>query len=142
MTISEKVAYIKGLAEGMNMDSTTNEGKVTLAILDVLQDMALTLEDYDDTFEEMAEVVSDIEEIVYELEDEIFGDEDINFDEYDDFEDDVYEITCSNCDKTITVDFDVIEQGSLSCPNCGELIEFDVEFLDREDCDCGCGHDL
>ena len=32
MTIGEKVSYIKGLAEGLKVDESTNEGKVITAI--------------------------------------------------------------------------------------------------------------
>ena len=33
MTITEKTAYLKGLLEGMNIDQTTNEGKLLAAII-------------------------------------------------------------------------------------------------------------
>ena len=41
-------------------------------------------------------------------------------------------------DWTITVDFDVIQEGSLPCPNCGENLEFDLSCLEDDECDCGC----
>ena len=40
MEISEKVAYLKGLAEGLALDTDTKEGKLIAAIIDVLDDMA------------------------------------------------------------------------------------------------------
>lgn len=140
MTVIEKVAYIRGLAEGMSINDSTNEGKLTLAILDVLNDIALTIEDYDETFNDMAEIVSDLEESVYELEDEVFESEDSEHD-YHLAEDELYDITCSKCDNVITVDYDVLDNGSVVCPNCNELIEFELEITDKEDCDCGCGND-
>ena len=39
MDICEKVAYIKGLAEGLALDDSTKEGKVLAAIIDVLGDI-------------------------------------------------------------------------------------------------------
>ena len=51
--------------------------------------------------------------------------EDFDFD-FDD-EDDMYEITCPNCNNTITTDFDVIADGTLECPNCGSTIEFELD---------------
>ena len=33
MTIAEKVSYIKGLAEGLKLDTNTNEGKILTAII-------------------------------------------------------------------------------------------------------------
>ena len=38
MTTSEKVAYLKGLAEGMEIDKETKEGKLLNVIIDILED--------------------------------------------------------------------------------------------------------
>ena len=40
MTVSEKVAYLKGLADGLGVKDSTNEGKLMLAVIDVLEAMA------------------------------------------------------------------------------------------------------
>ena len=45
MEISEKVAYLKGLAEGLALDTDTKEGKLIAAIIDVLDDIALEIAD-------------------------------------------------------------------------------------------------
>lgn len=141
MTIAEKVSYIKGLAEGMKIDDTTNEGKLTLAMLDVLGDIALELEDYDAELDDVADVVSDLEESVYDLEEVVYGGDDDECDCEDDFDDDLYEITCPKCDNTVTVDFSVISEGGIQCPNCGEPLEFDLSALEDDECDCG-GHHI
>ncbi|MGN0578665.1 MAG: CD1247 N-terminal domain-containing protein [Ruminiclostridium sp.] len=138
MTIAEKVSYIKGLAEGLKVDESTAEGKIIAAIIDVLGDIAVNIEDIDSDLADLTDVVNDVEEAVYDLEDEVYGeDEDCCCDDdCCDDEDDMYEITCPNCNNTITTDFDVISSGSIDCPNCGEKLEFDLSALD--DCDCGC----
>ena len=46
MEISEKVAYLKGLAEGLNLDTESKEGKLIAAIIDVLDDMAEKIGNY------------------------------------------------------------------------------------------------
>ena len=48
MEISEKVAYLKGLAEGLALDTETKEGKLIAAIIDVLDEMSIRFEDIDD----------------------------------------------------------------------------------------------
>ena len=40
MTLTEKVAYLKGLVEGIGVDETTNQGKIMKAELAVLDDMS------------------------------------------------------------------------------------------------------
>ena len=130
MTISEKVAYIMGLAEGMKIDGESNEGKLTLAMLDVLKDIAEELEIVDETLDDMAEIVADIEDAVEELEEDVYGE----YDDYDFDGDDLYEITCRNCENAVAVDMSMLENGRVNCPNCGEKIEFDIDFITG---DCG-----
>lgn len=131
MTIPEKVSYIKGLAEGLNLDGSTKEGKILLAMLDVLNDIALDLEEVDEDLDEMAEVLSDVEESVFDLEDEVYGDDDCD-DEDEELDDDMYEVTCPNCGNSVVVDYDILSDGEIDCPNCGEKLEF---VFDEDDGD-------
>lgn len=128
MTIAEKVSYIKGLAEGLKLDTQTNEGKILSAIIDVLGDIAVNIEDIDADLADLTDVVNDLEESVMDVEDEVYGDD--GDDSFDD-EEEMYEITCPNCGNTITTDFDVIADGHLDCPNCGSTIEFDLDDIDE-----------
>ncbi len=138
MNITEKVSYIKGLAEGLKLDESTKEGKVLLAMLDVLNDIAYQVEDIDSDLNDMADVVGDLDDAVLELEEEVYGececdcdhDHECDCDCPDD--EDLYEITCPKCNNSITVDFDVIAAGGILCPNCGEPLEFDLSGLEEE----------
>ena len=134
MDISEKVSYIKGLAEGMKLDESTNEGKLLAAILDALTDIAYQLEEVDADLNDMADVVGDIEEAVSDLEETVYNDDDDHHHCDCGCEDeDMYEITCPKCDNSIVVDFDVIAAGEILCPNCGEKLEFDLSGLEDEE---------
>ena len=53
MELKEKVAYIKGLMEGMKFDTETNEGKLLTAIVGVLGDMAAEVTDMDEDVNEL-----------------------------------------------------------------------------------------
>ena len=130
MTIAEKVSYIKGLAEGLKLDTNTSEGRIIAAMLDVLGDIAINIEDIDSDLADLTDVVDDVEEALMDVEDEVYGESDED-DEFDDDEDDMYEITCPNCGNTITTDFDVISGGTFSCPNCGSTIEFELDDEDE-----------
>ena len=134
MTVSEKVSYIKGLAEGLKLNTETNEGRLISAIIDVLGDIALTMEDIDNDLADVSDVVSDLEESVMDIEDEVFGEDD-NDDDYID-EDDMYEFTCPACGETITVGIDNLADSGrpFRCPNCGEAVEFDFSgIVDDQD---------
>lgn len=133
MTITEKVAHLKGLVEGMDFDSDKKETKVLNEILDVLEDIALTVSDLDDEMGLVTEQLDAVDEDLAELE-EVFYDEcDDCCDCGCDCDDDMYEVECPNCGETVYFDEDIIIEGAAQCPNCGTELEFDV------DCDCDCG---
>lgn len=132
MTSSEKVAYIKGLMEGLSLDEASKETKVLKAIVDVLEDLALSVADLED---EVAVIDDDCSELYDRLEDlECFDDEEDD-DWYDD--DDDYELICPECGERIVVDGELLLCGEAVCPLCGtEIIETPCD-LDCEGCD-GC----
>ena len=138
MEITEKVAYLKGLMEGMKIDTESNEGKVLAAMADILEDIGLELEDLWDSqteLEDGLDVVSDdledIEDIVYDEDDEeSFNDEYYEDDAEED--EDCYATTCPTCEETIYFDESVLEDGEVICPNCGEKLEFDMSSLEED----------
>lgn len=146
MTITEKIAYIKGLADGLELDKSKPEVKVINAIVDLLDDIAYDLTDVEELYDELSEQVDEIDEDLAEVESDLYEyDEDEDFDDYDDinFDDDnpFYEVTCGSCGEKINVSEDVLLEGEIECPNCGELLEFDFSGLFKDDlseCDLNC----
>lgn len=150
MTSSEKVAYLKGLMEGMKLDTESDTGKLLKVIADILGDMAEDIEDVESDLFDLSEEVDAISDEIDEIEDyledddeswsdrdEDWDDEDEDWEDWDDEDDDedpqFYEVTCPNCDKTITVDEDVLALGSIQCPNCGEMMEFELVDADEKE---------
>ena len=131
MTITEKAAYLKGLAEGLALDAAKPETKLINAIIDLLDDLTLTVSDLEDGLEILNEQVDAVDEDLDELEGFVY--EDLDDDDFDDEDEDYFEIECPKCGEVICVDEGVMMDGSINCPNCDEVLEFDV------DCDCGCG---
>ena len=126
MTISEKVAHLKGLMEGLGTDD-----KVLTAISDILEDLAYDLEDAQDSLAEVGEQVELIDEDLEALENDYYEDDDeCDCDCCDD--DDCYEVECPNCGETICIDGSIVEEGEMECPNCGEHLEFDYDEEDEE----------
>lgn len=135
--LAEKVSYLKGLAEGMELESTSKEGKVITKMIGLLEDMAeefrivnLHQEEAVDYLEALDEDLADLEMEVYE--------EDEDDDEYD-FDDELIEVQCPNCGETIFFDDDYLDEEDIDdevpCPNCGETICFDNDDIveDYED---------
>lgn len=135
MEILEKVAYMKGLAEGLGLDTETKEGKILSVMIDILDDIALELEDLyenqvelEEGLDAVSDDLSDVETYLYEMDGEYDEDED---DEDDD--DEVYETTCPNCEEEIFFDETIMEDGCVECPNCGEKLVFDLSEDEDED---------
>ncbi len=140
MEITEKVAYLKGLAEGMELDTDKKVGKLLAAIIDALDDIALELEDIKDEQAELADGLDAVSDDLEDVENVIFDewddeDEDDGEYYYDDLDEDeeCYATTCPTCEETIYFDESVLEDGEVLCPNCGERLEFDLEGLDEEE---------
>ena len=136
MEITEKVAYLKGLAEGMELDTDKKEGKLLSAIIDVLEDIALELEDIEDEQAELSEGLDAVSDDLEDVEDVVFEDWDEDDDEYEedelDEDEDCYATTCPTCEETIYFDESVLADGEVICPNCGEKLEFDLSSLEDE----------
>ena len=151
MTINEKAAYLKGLMDGLNLDTEKAEGKMISAIVELLGDVTKKLTDVEDTTIAISDELDEIEEDLDAIEDFIMDEEEDWDDEEDDYEDDewdededyeegfdfgdeettIYEVECA-CGEVINFDEDVLEAGSMLCPNCGETLEFSFEDDDEE----------
>ena len=152
MTISEKAAYLKGLMDGLNLDTEKAEGKMISAIVDLLGDVTKKLTNVEDTTIAISDELDEIEEDLDAIEDYILDEEDDYDDEYeddfDDYEDDddeydeegfdfgdeettVYEVKCS-CGNIIDFDEETLEEGSIICDKCGETLEFTIDDEDEE----------
>ena len=153
MKMTEKAAYLKGLADGLDYDKTTKEGKLIAALLDMVTEMAAEMDDMQDELcelrdycEELDEDLGDVEEVLLDLDDEDYEDEDDDFecdgdcagcdfdcgfdddddDLFDEEEDDFFEVICPACGDAINFD-STIDPENLRCPNCGEKFECIVE---------------
>ena len=148
MTITEKAAYLKGLMDGLNLDTEKAEGKMIAAVVDLLGDVTRRLADVEETTIAISDELDEIEEdldaiedyILDEDEDEEDWDEDYEDDEDEDWDEEgfdfgdedsiIYEVECA-CGERIAFDEETLEAGSMLCPNCGETLEFSLE--DDED---------
>ena len=150
MTASEKVAYLKGLAEGLGISDGTSEGKLMLAMIDVLESLADDVEDLEANAADLADSIDDLGEDMAYLEDMCIDD----LDDEDDYDDDdcddddcdgecegccgcgdevEYEVTCPQCGEVITVYDDDLDFGSIRCPECDAELEFDLDNDDDSD---------
>ena len=151
MTISEKSAYLKGLMDGLKLNTESDEGKMIAAMVELLGDMTKRIADIEETTIAISDELDEIEEdldaiedyILDEEEDEDYEDEEDEDEDWDGWNEDdeegfdfgdedsiIYEVECA-CGERINFDEETLEAGSMNCPNCGELLEFSMD--DDED---------
>ena len=144
MELKEKAAYLRGLADGLDLDKTTKEGKLIAALMDLTQELCSAVEMLDTDMDEVVEELGELREYIEEIDDDLndveeFLDEEVELDEYDedeeDEEDDEEDICDGECECCCGCDdyFEIV------CPSCGETVCFDQE-LDPENLLCpACG---
>ena len=137
--MGEKVAYLKGLAEGLGVTAETDKGKLMLAMIDTLEAFAEQSEETEEALHELQEVVDELDSDVGDLEEALLSEaEDEDDDEEEDEDDDeeeegLIEYECPHCGTVIFFDeeaFDM-EQEHL-CPNCNRKV-FEEDENDEDD---------
>lgn len=144
MTLSEKVAYLKGVAEGLKFDpEKSSEGKLISIMMDILEHIALNAEENDDSIQALADQLDDVSDSLAMLEDYVYSGE---FDSDDDDDEDdaeealaaleedgFFELECPNCADTLVVDKSVLDSGHVTCPGCGQEFEIELGYEDADD---------
>lgn len=144
MKLSEKMSYLKGLLDGMEIDTTTKEGKALVQMTEVMQEMANCVDDLQTQVDELSELCDILDSDLGEVEEDLYDFDDCDFscdcgceddDDFDFDNDELYEVCCPECGDTVILDEYMLEEGSIDCPNCGSCLEFDfddVELADTE----------
>ena len=159
MTIKERVSYLKGLAEGMDVEAMEN-GKLFSIIIDTLYDMANEIDainenalDIGEELDVLSDDLADVERVLEELD---VDDDDFDFD-FDDDDDDYYiddedsdededfecdlcgnkaeftiDVNCPECNAEIELDEEDIANESVTCPACGKHIELEIDEVDTD----------
>ncbi|MBQ8683227.1 MAG: hypothetical protein IJ518_01775 [Clostridia bacterium] len=132
MTTTEKVAYMKGLMEGMKIDADSDNGKLFALIAEILDDLAKDMADLQDYTAELTEQVDAVDEDLNALEMDFYEE----WDEGEGYGDcgccdcgdvEYYDVTCPSCGEDFEVDEDTLLDGGVACPACGEHLEFDFD---------------
>ncbi len=162
MELKEKAAYLKGLAEGLEYDKETKEGKLIAALIDLTAELCEAVEVLDADMDEIVDEVVELREYIEEIDDDLndveeFLDEEVDIDDWDEDDDeddeddddwcdgdcegcsgcdDYFEIVCPSCGETICFD-ESVDPEELTCPACNEKFaciveEDDMKALDGE----------
>ena len=132
MTISEKVAYLKGLAEGLNLDTEkSKEGKLISVMIGILEELAMSVEDLEENALNLGEEIDVLSDDLADVEEAVFDEDDES--EY--YDDDWFEVECPTCGADIVVDEDALAEGEVECPECGSRYAMELTVDGEEDAD-------
>lgn len=116
-SLKERVAYLQGLTQGLNVNSQSSEGKLLLNIIEVLDDVAEEIQTVQVMQQDLENYVETIDEDLTDLEDEVYDERTQ--------EEEVVEVKCPSCHETVTFESDVLEEDTeveVTCPYCGETV--------------------
>ncbi len=117
--LTDRVAFLRGLAEGLQLDESKQETKLILKMLDVLDELAKDNDDLHKALDELNEYMESIDEDLSDMEEDIYGD--VSDEDEEDEDDDGDEE--DEDDRTV----------EYACPYCGEVMVFDVERFDFDE---------
>ena len=123
MELTNKAMYIKGLADGLGLDAASKEGKVIAALLELVNEMAGTIEEMQSKMRDLEDYVEELDEDLGDVEEVLVGDGD---EDEDDDDDGFFEVVCPSCGDVINFDSS-IDPENLRCPNCGQKFECIVD---------------
>ncbi len=124
----EKVSYLRGLCDGMELSKESKEGKALAAIVETLEEFAGAIVELYEEQKDLSEYVEFIDEDLADIEDELYEDEDLEF----------VKLQCPSCGEEVEVDEDLLydETQDILCPACDEVIIHAEEDEEGEDIEC------
>lgn len=154
MTSIEKIAYIKGMIDGMDFEFEGENGRIMQAMLDLLETMAAEITDLREELNYTATELSIINDDLVRVEDRLYGNlasaDDSEFEDDDEEEEDHcgcghdhghghhhhhgydFFVVCPACGERLGLTQEDLEKGSINCPGCDENLEFDFDEDDLE----------
>ena len=127
MTISEKVAYLKGLAEGLNLDTEkSKEGKLISVMIGILEEVGLSIEDLEENTQALGEEIDVLSDDLSDVEDVVFDEDEDEDEDDEDYDDDWFEVECPTCEEPLVIDDKALADGMIQCPNCHDKFALDL----------------
>jgi len=127
MTISEKVAYLKGLAEGLNLHTEkSKEGKLISVMIGILEEIGLSIEDLEENTQALGEEIDVLSDDLSDVEDVVFDEDEDEDEDDEDYDDDWFEVECPTCEEPLVIDDKALADGMIQCPNCHDKFALDL----------------
>lgn len=124
MSLAEKMGYLRGLADGLNLDEAKDQqGKLLAALVEVVEELADQTSAQEEAIKELNAQLDELTESLDVLETLVVD----SFEDEED-EEEEYEVECPNCGGAILLDGETLESGVVTCPSCEKKFEIDLGF--------------
>ena len=147
MTIAERIAYLKGVADALELSAGDKKDQLLVSVLEVLDDIALNLVDLENDVDTLAAQVDEIDEDLGTLEEDYYDLDDCDCGCDCDCDDDdcdcgcccgddcdCIEAVCPQCGADIPLNLEDLENGApIVCPECEAELDFELVDDDEED---------
>ncbi|HHY67689.1 CD1247 N-terminal domain-containing protein [Kyrpidia sp.] len=129
--VREKIAYLKGLASGLEVDPESREGRLLHGLVDVLDSLSASVEHWADSQRELEEYVNLIDDDLGDVE------EFLDLDADDEIEETSYiRLECPECGDTLYLDEGIVNDegvAEVECPNCHHTMVLGDSQVSRQD---------
>lgn len=117
--LRQRVAYLKGLAEGLDMDDESKEGRLFGQIIDLLDSMTMVVENLESDYEELYDYVEAVDQDLTDMERDFYEEP---FEEGEELEG--FTLECPDCGEIVFIDEEAVEDEELEvlCPNCHRVV--------------------
>ena len=133
MTVSEKVAYIRGLYDGLGLDaSKSGEARILSEVLDVLRQIGGQMDGLDASTGRLFDELDELRDSVSDLENAVFDGDGGSSEEAGDTDGDFFEVPCPTCGEDLLVDDEALAAGVVDCPACGGKFALSIEDEDDD----------
>lgn len=139
--LKSQVAYLNGLANGLNITEDSKEGKLLLKIIDVLGQLSEAVEELQDDFDDIMEYAEAIDNDLTDLEEdyyEEFAEEDFDEEDLDTEDGSYFTVECPDCQEVICLDEDLLDEDDtleILCPKCEKVVFVNDDHWDEEELD-------
>lgn len=137
MTISEKVAYLKGLAEGVELEvDDSKEAKLISVMIGILEEVAMSIEDLEENALALGEEIDTISDDLADVEEILFDDDDdcdCHHHHHDDWDEEDFVVDCPECGQLLVLDDDALDHAFVECSGCGSKFSLSLEDSDQDE---------
>lgn len=127
MSVAEKLGYLRGLADGLQLDSVSGsrEERLIAALIDAVEELADQVSENEEQGKALSAQIEDLSESLDAVASLVLD----GIEEEDETE---YEVSCPKCGKPIVLDEGTLEAGTVTCPSCDQRFEIDLGFEDDD----------